>query len=184
MPEDVTSDDSAAPEQQSTAPDMGAEPDWKVEAEKWKAVARKHEDSATKAMDRAKANHLAAKELETLRQQSMTETERAVAAARTEAEKTTALRYGGRLVDAEVRAAAAGRTIDVPTLLEGLDRSRFLNEDGEPDVKAISAWVDKLSPKPTEPARSGFPDVGQGARGTASSANPSTAMNSLLRGGR
>lgn len=187
MPEETSGVPNGAPAndptpaQQPPAPPAPPAPaqetDWKAEAEKLTREARKWED-------RAKQNHTAAKELETLRQQSMTETERAVAAARAEAAQEVALRYGSRLVDAEVRAAAAGRTIDVSTLLEGLDRSRFLTEDGEPDVKAISAWVDKLSPPPVEPAKPGFPDVGQGARGTASSASPSTAMNSLLRNRR
>lgn len=181
MPEDEPvapeSTPQPAPQPAQPAPQPAQDTDWKAEAEKLTREARKWED-------RAKQNTTAANELEKLRKQSMTEQERAVATARDEATREVALRYGGRLVDAEVRAAAVGRAIDVPTLLEGLDRSRFLTDDGEPDVKAIEAWVDKLSPPPPEPAKPGFPDLGQGARGTASSASPSTAMNNLLRGRR
>lgn len=188
MPETESQSDAPAqaPDQPAAEPpDTGdQQQDWQAEAEKWKALARKHETENAKALERIRTNTAALKELEQLKQQSMTEQEKAVAQARAEA-RTEALRtVGGRLVDAEVRVAATGRPIDVPTLLEGLDRTRFLNDDGEPDTAAITAWVDKLAPPPAEPAKPGFPDLGQGARGTATSSSPSTAMNSLLRGRR
>lgn len=131
-------------------------PDLQAELDKWKAQARKHED-------RAKANAAAAKELEQVKQASMSDLEKAVAIARTEA-RTEALRESGaRLVDAEVKAAAAGRGIDIAALLEGLDRTRFLTDDGEPDTDAIAAWVDRIVP-PRDPNTIDFPDLGQGAR--------------------
>lgn len=187
MPEDAQSDQPTAPAQEpGPTPDEGAGPeppaDLAAEVEKWKQIARKHEADAAKATDRAKGNSAAVQELERLRKASMTEQERAVAAARDEASRETSLRYGGRLVDAEVRAAAHGRPIDVPTLLEGLDRSRFLTEDGEPDVKAIAAWVEKLSPPPPEPTSPVVPGLGQGAR--TSTASQSSLMNSAMRAAR
>ena len=151
MPDEPAPVDEPTPE-----PDKGTdEPDWKAEAEKWKSQARKHEE-------RAKANANATKELEQLRQASMSDLEKAVDAAKAEGRKEAIAAMGRRLVDAEVKAAAAGRKVDVDALLDGLDRSRFLTDDGEPDTKAITAWVDRIVPKP------GVPDLGQGARGNGS----------------
>jgi membrane protein involved in colicin uptake len=132
----------------------------KADAERWKALARKHED-------RAKANASAAKELEELRKQSMSETERAVAEARAEARRDAMRELGSRVVDAEVRAAAKGRVADVDALLEGLDRSKFLNDDGDADAAAISKWIDRIAPAAGDTDDQGdpFPDIGQGARG-------------------
>lgn len=148
----------------------GADPtaDMVAEIAKWKEMARKHEE-------RAKQNSKAATDLEALKQQTMTDTEKAIDIAKKEG-RTEALReVGTRLVDAEVRAAAAGRADDVVTaLLEGLDRARFLDDKGEPDVKAIKAWVDRVAPVQAP----GFPDLGQGTR----SSSPAGSDNPLLAG--
>lgn len=147
-----------------------------AELAKWKALAKKHED-------RARANASAATELERVRQESMSETERAVAAARAEgvAEATRAL--GARLVSAEVRAAAAGRPeAQVDSLLEGMDATKFLGDDGEPDVRAIKAWVGKTLPAAPEgtPTSSPFPDLGQGAR-TGAASSPQADLADFLQ---
>lgn len=114
-------------------------------------------------------------ELEALRAQSMTESEKAVDEARKAGRAEARAELGARLVDAEVRAAAAGRPVDVDALLEGLDRRRFMTDEDEPDTKAIGAWLDRIAP--TAPAR--HLDLGQGARnGGAGSASD---MNALLR---
>lgn len=132
------------------------------EIAKWQALARKHED-------RAKANAQAVKDLEDLRKTTMTDQERLAAEARAEG-RTEALReVGGKLVDAEVRAAAAGRNVDVDALLEGLDRSRFIDDSGDADQRAITAWVDRVAPKPDEDqGRPSAFDLGQGHRPDAS----------------
>lgn len=157
-------------------PDTGTETppaDLAAEVAKWQGLARKHEE-------RAKANAAAAKELEQVRQASMSDLEKAVAVARTEA-TTEALRtVGARLVDAEVRVAAAGRNVDVDALLEGLDRARFVGDDGEPDRKAIAAWVDRIAPKPAEGAP-GFPDLGQGNRNGGAMALNGDPLEASLR---
>lgn len=145
--------------------------DWKAEAEKFKALHRKQEE-------RAKANAAAAKQLETLRRESMTEQEKAVAEAVEKARSETMREFGGRLVEAEVRAAVAARPVDAEALLEGLDRSRFLTDDGEPDRDAIAKWVDRIAPAPSDEdsqPTQGFPDLGQGARRAAP--DKSTALN-------
>lgn len=155
----------------STAePATGAEqtPDLAAEVERYRSEARKWED-------RSKANAGAARELDALRRQSMSDTERAVAEAVSTARAEMAAAYGGRLVEAQVRAAAAGRPVDADALLDGLDRKRFLGDDGEPDTKAIAAWLDKVVPRSTEPVPL---DLGQGQRPTG----PTGAdMNARLR---
>lgn len=148
---DTTPD--ATPAQAPADPDTGT--DLAAELEKWKSQARKHEQ-------RAKANAEAAKELEKLRSESMTEQERAVEAAKAATRAELLIEVGSRLVDAEVRAAAAGRSLDVDALLDGLDRSRFIDDDGEPDRDAIASWVDRIAPQGTDtPPRV---DLGQGVR--------------------
>lgn len=147
-----------------------------AEVAKWKAQARKHEE-------RAKANANAAKELERLKLESLDETGKAVEAAKAEGRAAALTEMGGKLVAAEFKVAAGGR-IDVDTLLEGLDRSKFLNEDGDPDTDAITAWVQAIAPAQTEPAATadGFPampDLGQGSRQPAVPLNGDPLLNDL-----
>jgi hypothetical protein len=126
--------------------------DWKAEVERlkaelnnWKRQTRKHEN-------RAKDNFEAAKRLEELERQGMSEPEVAMARARDEgrAEALNEARkeFGGRLVEAEVRGRAATRLSDdqVATLLDGLNTARFLDDDGEVDTARVHEWVDKLAP--------------------------------------
>jgi hypothetical protein len=141
--------------------------DWQAEADKWKALARKHEGQA-------KANATAAKELAQFRQSQMTETEKAVAEAEARGRTAALTATGSRLAKAELRAAAAG-TVDKATLdgfLEYADLSKFVGDDGEPNTKAIEAAVKKLG---GEPATTNFDG---GARTTA---GKPTDMNSLIR---
>lgn len=147
--------------------------DLSAEVEKWRALARKHED-------RAKANANAAKELEQVRQASMSDLEKAVAIARQEARSEALREAGTRLVDAAVKVAAADRPVDVDALLEGLDRNRFLTEDGEPDEKAIRQWVDRVVPKPdVANGDRRFPDLGQGSRVPPHALNGDPLLNDL-----
>lgn len=137
--------------------------DLAAEVEKWRSLARKHED-------RAKANNAAAKELEALRQSQMSEQEKAVEAAKAQA-RTEALReVGSHLVAAEFRATAAGRldAEQVAALIEDLDMTKYLTESGEVDTERVAKKVDALAPKPAEQTAPVWPDLGQGPRGTAS----------------
>lgn len=132
-------------------------------------------DSERKARrDAERAHKAATAELEKLRQQSMTEQEKAVAAARAEGLAEGTRNAGVRLVDAEVRAAAAGRGVDTDALLEGLDRHKFLGDEGEPDRDAITAYIDRIAPASEEPQPAGFPSLEQGAR-----TNPALGSNAL-----
>lgn len=139
--------------------------DWQAEAEKWKELSRKNET-------RAKDNAAAAKELEELKRQQMTEIEKAVDAAKQEGYNNAVKALSSRLVDAEFRAAAAGTSIDIDALLDGLDRSRFLTDEGEVESESIKAFVERIAPKEDATFK---PDIGQGVRGSAAAA----AMNPL-----
>lgn len=135
--------------------------DLSAEVEKWKALARKNED-------RAKANAAAQKELDALKQSSMTDMEKAIETARAEARAEALRENGSKLVAAEVKVAAAGRQVDVDALLEGIDPGRFLDPDGQPDTGAISEWVDRVAPVAVDRQA---PDLGQGARAVGGGTN-------------
>jgi hypothetical protein len=155
---DQTSGDSSA--------DTGGDDskDWASEATKWRDLARKHEE-------RAKANSAAAKELEQLRQQSMSDLEKAVAQARAEGHAEGLTSGMARVVKAEIRAAAAGRMSaeQLGALLEATNLSVFIGEDGDVDEAKVVKFVDGIAPPAEEETRpAGFPDLGQGARGGSS----------------
>jgi len=158
------------PETGPNAPETGAaadtgngaeETDWRSEAEKYRALMRKEEA-------KAKANATAAKELDKLKREAMTEQERAVAEAVAAAQAETAAdvtrRLGGRLVVAEIRGAVAGRlpADAVDALTERLDLSTFLTDDGEVNADAVREFAGQIAPDVHGPQT--FPDLGQGAR--------------------
>lgn len=154
----VTTPTTEAPQTPPEAPETpatDAPDDLAAEVEKWQKLARKHED-------RAKANATAAKELERIQREALPEQERLVAEAKAAARAELISEFGAERVESAVRLAVGDRT-DVDALLEGLDRNRFLTEDGKADVAAITAWVDRIAPKPTETAATPWPDLGQGA---------------------
>ena len=136
--------------------------DWKAEARKWEA--------------RAKENSGAAKAAEEARLDAMTESERAVEEAKQSARAEAATEYGKRLARTEFDAAAGRRNPDFDTAsaLEFVDLSRFLDENGEPDPKAIKAAVDRLVPA----VQAGAPGFDLGARGGAPKG---TDFNQILR---
>lgn len=125
------------------------------------------DDGLKKALDaERKARREAEKQLTAIQRQSMTDLDRAVAEAADKARREVQIEYGAMLVDSELRRAASDRPVNVDALLEGVDRARFITDDGRPDTAAIAAWMDRVAPKP-DPAQqynTGFPDLGQGAR--------------------
>lgn len=164
-----------------TATDTVEPPDVKaLEAEvaKWKDLARKHED-------RSKANADAAKKLTALEQQSMTDLEKAVAQARIEARAEAIKESAGRLAAAEIRAVAANRFDDnqLVALLEGVNLTAFVDDDGEVDAAKVAKFVDGIAPKQDDTTTIKVPDLGQGARGSTMPLNGDpilTAVKSKL----
>ena len=172
MTDDATPD-ADAPEQPDDAPDTGTEqPDLKAELDKWKSQARKHEE-------RAKANAQAAKELDQFKQATMSETEKAVAQAKAEGRMEALRDTGGKLAAAEIRAAAAGRLTQkqLDALLDGTNLAAFVDDDGEVDRAKVSKYVEGIAPAAEAPRNNGFPDLGQGARGTTGAGD----MNAMIR---
>jgi hypothetical protein len=170
QPDTGTADTPTDQNLDQAKPDTGN--DLTAEVEKWKALARKHED-------KAKANATAAKELDSLKQQTMTELEKAVATARTEARAEALREVGATRVDDALRVALAGRPVDVDALLDGLDRTRFLDTEGQPDRDAIASWVDRIAPA-QDPTTS-VVDLGQGNRGGAAGSDMALNGDPLLQ---
>lgn len=134
--------DPAAPSD-STPDPAGPDRDWKAEAEKWKALSRKHEN----------ANATTLKELEQLRQSQMTDSERAIAEAEERGRQAARAETRTELAEAKLRVAAAGKVADVDALVELVDLGRFVTEDGV-DTSAIETAVErfiKALPAPTPP---------------------------------
>jgi len=119
----------------------------------WKALARQWEK-------RAKANSKASEELEALRKQSMTEQEKAVAAARVEGQAEAAKSFGKRLAAAELKSAVKDKGIDLSEVEEFLKVDHFVDENGEVDAKAIKAAVEKFAKLAPKPAGSSGGDFG------------------------
>ena len=129
---------------------------------------------------RAKATH---KELEDLRKQHMTDNEKALedakAAGRDEERKT----LGARLVAAEVKVAAAGRMKSdaLDTLVDSLNPTKFLTDDGEVDTEAVKTFVEGVVPAKGDDEEDGSgkdkrrrPDMGQGRRSGKAKASVSS----------
>lgn len=125
--------------------------DWKAEARKWET--------------RAKENKGALDELATLKQQNMSEQEKAVSAAEKAGRTAAAAEYGTKLAAAEFRAAVAAAGIDLGDAADLIDTTRFVDKDGEVDTDGIKAAVKKLAKlAPRGAGRSGG-DLGGGGSG-------------------
>jgi hypothetical protein len=109
---------------------------------------------------------------------AMSDTERAVAEAEQRGRSAALASAGSRLAKAEFKAAAAGKVSaeSVDGFLEYADLSRFVGDDGEPDLKVIGAAIKKLSGG--REAASSNTNYDGGARTTA--AKPAD-MNSRIR---
>jgi hypothetical protein len=145
----------------SSRPETGPAGTATDDAAYWRSQADKYER-------RAKSNADAAKELDRIRRDAMSDQERAAAEAADKARAEVTAQFGGRLILAEIRAAAEGRLSaeQVQALATHLDTAAFLAPDGDVNATAISEFVDQFAPAEVE-SLSGpvFPDLGQGARG-------------------
>lgn len=137
-------------------------------------------ETGRNALDRMKAERTAAKaetaalraELDEYRQQSMTDQEKAIAAAREEGAASVTSKVNERILIAEIRAAAAGKLADPADGVLLLDPKQFtILPDGTVDTAEIATAIEALlkakpylaSSKP--PPTPGSAD--QGAKGTA-----------------
>ena len=69
----------------------------------------------------------------------MSDTEKAIAEAASKTRAEVLVEFGGRLAAAEIRAALVGIVADPTAIIDDLNLSRFIAEDGAPDPKAIEA---------------------------------------------
>lgn len=161
----MTSDTSTEPDAAATddvTDDQQDTTDWKTEARKWE--------------QRAKDNQKTAKDLEKQARAAMTDAERALSEAEAKGRTAARSEFGSRLVRTEFDAAAGRRNpdFDIKATLDDLNLDKFVTEDGEPDLKAIKAAVERLVPAPA----GGTPSYDGGTRST--SKGP-TDMNQVIR---
>lgn len=172
---------STPPDTGNSAPDTESADttDWKAEATKWQALSRKHEDQA-------KQNASAAKELARVRRDAMSDQELAVSEAaekaRSEAVAEVVNRLGSRLVISEIRGAVAGRLPNdqLDALVEHLDLTGFLSDEGEVDASAVAAFAQRIAPETKAPQT--FPELGQGPRAPAGNGGAPDPLLSALKG--
>ncbi|MFD7162773.1 hypothetical protein [Streptomyces violascens] len=140
-----------------------------AEIDKWKALSRKNEDRFKQAST----------ELDGFRQSQMTDTEKAIEAAKVEARNATLSEVGNKLVNAELRAASSAAGVTLPGA-EYLNLSSFVGEDGNPNSARIEAFVSSL-PRSSSGAsyaqniglgRQGSPAAGQLTREDLSRMSP------------
>jgi hypothetical protein len=106
------------------------------ELEKWKSLARKHEN----------ANEKLAKELETIKASTMSEQEKAIEKAKAEGRAEARAEAVADMVTTTVESVASAKLADpaFASLLTADDRERFVTKDGKVDRKAIEAAIDGL----------------------------------------
>ncbi len=148
----------AAPEPTDPDPDAGAKK--ALDAER---KARRDAESAAKRLE---------SELADLRKAQMTDQEKAVDAARTEGRTEAETRLRDRLLTAEVRARAAGKSIDPDLVATLIDRNTLKWDGDDIDPESLDRQIDKvLTAKPylvangTNPAPPAPPRVPTGPRG-------------------
>jgi alanyl-tRNA synthetase len=152
----------------------------------WKDKARKHEARANARGDYDDIKAKAA-ELDKIREQQMSETEKAVTKAREEA-----LAEGKRQAAAEVNSkytramlemalTSRGRNPEqVETLLRHVNFESYV-ANGEPDTDAIAAYADSIAGPVTGGGQGRGPDHGQGARGQQGKATGLDAGAAMYR---
>lgn len=132
---DGAGDDSTGPDGGGDDGDSGSDSDdagddAAAEAAKWKALARKHERQS-------KAN---AAELEKLRKAGLSDQEKAIEEAREAGRAEAAKATATKLAAAELKAAGIPKDI-----VEDLDLTKFLDEEGEVDTDKVEAHAKKYS---------------------------------------
>jgi hypothetical protein len=153
---EATPEAAPAQEQPSAeAPEAAEQP--KADETDWKAEARKWEQ-------RAKDNGAKATEFDKARKAAMTDSERAVVEAEERGRTTAVTEFGKELAQTQFDALAGRRNPEFNTAeaLEFVDLGKFLGDDGRPDVKAITAAVERLVPAPAD----GPPSFDGGTRTT------------------
>ncbi|MFB7212708.1 hypothetical protein [Streptomyces sp. NPDC056255] len=114
--------------------------DHKAEAEKWRALAKKHEG-------RAKLNSAAAKELARVKREGMSEADKRVDEAVAAAVAQERVKSGERVARSAFLAAAKGRLDNAKDVADDVNLRRYVDDEGEVDEDGIAELVDRLAPK-------------------------------------
>lgn len=171
--ETATSDDAQNTEtaEQATGTETESTPE-NADVEKWKALSRKNEAAAKQAQ----------KELDEIRKQHETDTERQIREATEKARNETLAEVASDRVADAIRVAAAKRSVNVDALIEGVNPAKFITDDGKPDIAKVNEWVTEIAPEiPAEPTNAPFPDLGQGMRGGTPALNSTQLEDDLKR---
>jgi hypothetical protein len=146
-------------------------------------------DAGRKALESERAARKAAEkqlkamqtELETTREASLSEAEKAIATARREARAEALTEVNARVIRAEARALATGKLADPNDIENFIDLRGFeVDDEGHVNAKAITKAIDDLiKSKPYLAAQRVGGDADAGARGAAPSNKGD--MNSLIR---
>lgn len=116
----------------------------------WKAQARKHETVAKQRRDYDQIRT----ELDQVKASTQTETEKAIAEAKTAARTEVLIELGSKLVDVHVAAAVTGGRLtqdQADAFLESVDRTKFLTDDGDVDTDKLASTIGKFSPAGADP---------------------------------
>jgi len=161
---DPAAETSEAISEESTQPETASPDSGAGSKDALLADLAKERDKRQAAEKEAKRLKAIEAELETLRQASMSEQEKAVEKAKAEGRTEATQAMGEKLVAAEIRAVAAGRLTNeqLVTLLDRLNLASFVNDDGEVDEAKVVKFVDGIAPVKTDVPV--FPDLGQGVR--------------------
>jgi lysophospholipase L1-like esterase len=183
-----------APEQPAETPapqPQQPEVDWQAEASKWKEMARKHESANKVPPSRLAQLRAAEKELETIRESQLSETEKAVKEAEARGAATAASQFGQKIAAAELKAALAGLIPDPAGVIEDLNLAKFVTDTGDVDADAVAALREKyalLAPAKNAPApnlhqgRQGPPTPGQLTRADLAHMNPDDINKAIAEG--
>lgn len=140
------------------------------------------EEERAARRDAERARKTLEKELETLRQQSMSDGEKAVARAKAEGRTEALATANGRLLRAEVKALAAGKLADPADAVHFLNLDGLtVDDDGEVDAKAITKAIDQLLKDKPYLAAGSQRVQGSGDGGARGPATAHADMNALLR---
>lgn len=141
-------DDSSKDDDTSTGTGTdGKDDDDEGDAEKWKALARKHEKQSGKL----------AAELDKLKASTMSETEKAIEKAKAEGREEARAEALADMIEVTVETVAGEKLADpsFAKLLTDDDRAGFVTKDGKVDRAAIRASLDALVKKHPNLAKTG-----------------------------
>lgn len=121
-------------------------------------------------------------ELTRVRESSMSETEKAIEKAKREAKAEATSAYNRRILQAEMRAAAAGKLADPEDAIRFLDLDDFtVGDDGAIDQKAVTKALDELVKAKPYLAASATRPTGDADQGTRRTSSGGSLMNDLIK---